>query len=795
MGVSYESLVSPALKISLAAVAIAIILLAADITISNEQQQLTGQQAAITQNPTLFQSARDSFRVQVPQGWVIHDVNNTGFILATEVLEDYGILAQLCPEGQQAQQAAFSNVSTGGADNRSCQQAREELVHVIRYPNLGARLGLTSDDIFAIINRDTIPNAILAYQTQKLQEAGYRDIQIVNSTDTTINVDISTGLNNNNNNNNNAIAGTTATTTTTRVPAKLVAMTYSTNLAPNETRIGYFILTATAATPRNLGMITGYSIFYEGNSVAQTVSSSSSVAPPPPPTPFPAAARQIFGSFELIAAPAEPLTVEITSSDTEGQVAPATFDFEANVTGGMEPYTIRWDFDDGDSDEEESDDDDNDVDHTFDVAGTYTVSATVTDSTGRTVSDSILITVEAPPPLTAVEIISSDTQGVVPATFDFEANVTGGTVPYTYSWDFGDGSIETDDDETVDHTFDVADTYNVDLTVTDSTGRTVSDSILITVEAPPPLTAVEIISSDTQGVVPATFDFEANVTGGTVPYTYSWDFGDGSIETDDDETVDHTFDVADTYNVDLTVTDSTGRTVSDSILITVEAPPPLTAVEIISSDTQGVVPATFDFEANVTGGTVPYTYSWDFGDGSIETDDDETVDHTFDVADTYNVDLTVTDSTGRTVSDSILITVEAPPPLTAVEIISSDTQGVVPATFDFEANVTGGTVPYTYSWDFGDGSIETDDDETVDHTFDVADTYNVDLTVTDSTGRTVSDSILITVEAPPPLTAVEIISSDTQGVVPATFDFEANVTGGTVPYTYSWDFGDGSVES
>src|SRR5215204_864091 len=357
MGVSYESLVSPALKISLAAVAIAIILLAADITISNEQQQLTGQQAAITQNPTLFQSARDSFRVQVPQGWVIHDVNNTGFILATEVLEDYGILAQLCPEGQQAQ---------------------EELVHVIRYPNLGARLGLTSDDIFAIINRDTIPNAILAYQTQKLQEAGYRDIQIVNSTDTTINVDISTGLNNNNNN-NAAIAGTTATTTTTaRVPAKLVAMTYSTNLAPNETRIGYFILTATAATPRNLGMITGYSIFYEGNSVAQTVSSGSSVAPPPP-TPFPAAARQVFGSFELIAAaPAEPLTVEITSSDTEG-VAPATFDFEANVTGGMEPYTIRWDFDDGDSDEEESDDDDNDVDHTFDVAGTYTVSATVTD--------------------------------------------------------------------------------------------------------------------------------------------------------------------------------------------------------------------------------------------------------------------------------------------------------------------------------------------------------------------------------------------------------------------------------
>src|SRR5215210_5958663 len=567
MGVSYESLASPALKMSLAAVAIAIILLAADITITNaQQQQLTSQQAAITQNPTLFQSTRDSFRVQVPQGWVIHDVKNSGFILAAEVLEGYGILAQLCPEGQQAQQAAFSNVSSGSANNGSCPQAQEELVHVIRYPNLGARLGLTSDDIFAIINRDTIPNAILTYQIQKLQEAGYRNIQIVNSTDTAINVDISTGLNNNN---NNAIAATTATTTTTtRVPAKLVAMTYSTNLAPNETRIGYFILTATAATPRNLGMITGYSIFYEGNSVVETVSSGSGVAPPP--TPFPAAARQVFGSFELIAAaPAEPLTVEITSSDTEG-VAPATFDFEANVTGGTVPYTYSWAFGDGSV---ESDDDES-IDHTFDVAGTYNVDLTVTDSTGRTVSDSILITGEPAPPLTAVEITSRDTEGVAPATFDFEANVTGGTVPYTYSWDFGDGSVESGDDETVDHTFNIAGTYTVTATVTDSTGRTVSDSILITVEAPPPLTAVNIISNDTEADAPATFEFEANVTGGTEPYDYSWDFGDGSEESDDDETVDHTFDVANTYNVDLTVTDSTGRTVSDSILITVEAPPP-----------------------------------------------------------------------------------------------------------------------------------------------------------------------------------------------------------------------------
>jgi PKD repeat protein len=97
----------------------------------------------------------------------------------------------------------------------------------------------------------------------------------------------------------------------------------------------------------------------------------------------------------------------------------------------------------------------------------------------------------------------------------------------------------------------------------------------------------------------------------------------------------------------------------------------------------------------------------------------------------------------------MLVTVEPPPPLTAVEIISDERRGVAPATFEFGANVTGGTEPYTYSWNFGDGSVEvSDDDDTVEHTFDIAGTYNVDLTVMDSTGRTVSDSISITIEEP-----------------------------------------------
>ncbi len=42
-----------------------------------------------------------TLEVQLPEGWVIQDVNNTGSALEAEVLHGYGILAQLCPEEQQ----------------------------------------------------------------------------------------------------------------------------------------------------------------------------------------------------------------------------------------------------------------------------------------------------------------------------------------------------------------------------------------------------------------------------------------------------------------------------------------------------------------------------------------------------------------------------------------------------------------------------------------------------------------------------------------------------------------------
>jgi hypothetical protein len=123
----------------------------------------------------------------------------------------------------------------------------------------------------------------LLYHLQKLQEVGYKGIQIANITETTVNV-----------------TNPQTNQTITIAPAKLVGMTYSTNLAPNETRKGYFILTSTNATTPSLGTTKGYSIFYEGNSTAN-IGASDILSPTTALLP---SVRQVFDSFQLVAAPA-----------------------------------------------------------------------------------------------------------------------------------------------------------------------------------------------------------------------------------------------------------------------------------------------------------------------------------------------------------------------------------------------------------------------------------------------------------------------------------------------------------
>src|SRR5215217_991735 len=339
---------SAAIGLSVTAIAIAVILLASNFTIINAQQQsLTNQpgeieNGAATVPTTTFQSTNDSFSIQVPDGWIIQDANNTGSALLEETTRGYGILAQLCPQEEQQQQqgAALPDASGGSTNNSSSSgistsnscQGSEEVIHIIRYPNLDTRIQAASNVSATTTNSNTnmTTDDIQSYHLQKLQEVGYRSMQIVNTTDITLNLT--------NPQTNETIA---------TVPAKLVEMAYSTNFAPDETRTGYFISTATNATAPNLGTTKGYTLFYEGNSTTNTaaaeITTATAASGSLPPTPLPPVVGQVFDSFELIAAAEVAQAAEIAEGGDDD-------DYDGDDDDGANDDDGGDDYDGGDDD-------------------------------------------------------------------------------------------------------------------------------------------------------------------------------------------------------------------------------------------------------------------------------------------------------------------------------------------------------------------------------------------------------------------------------------------------------------
>ena len=234
-------------------------------------------------------------------------------------------------------------------------------------------------------------------------------------------------------------------------------------------------------------------------------------------------------------------------------------------------------------------------------------------------------------------------------------------------------------------------------------------------------------------------NFSGSATGGAPPYTYRWNFGDGQSSTFQNPS--HTYSAAGNYTATLTVSDSQSATDSKSLTINVTtAANPLIA-SASASPSSGQAPLTVNFTGNATGGTSPYNYSWNFGDGGTSGVQNPT--HTFAAQGNYSAILTVVDNQSTTTTASVSITVTSVPSQLIAAASAVPTSGPAPLTVNFTGTPVGGVPPCTYSWAFGDGGTSTIQNPA--HTYLVSGSYAATLTVTDSNSSNATSTVNIAV--------------------------------------------------
>ena len=247
---------------AIATIVVLVLLFGPNIGIASAQQQ---QQQELTSIPAViqngtFQSAADGFRLQVPYGWVVQDIDNL-HLPNFRVMNEAGffILAIICPPQEAVQGTAVETYNCEQSGS-SVEILHDRLSHRPEFEVIEDPASITPDDF-------------LAFVIEEMQGRNYTNVQIINSTDLTINITSPEDPN----------------TTIRTTPAKLVEMTYQLSPGLGDMR-SYSILATIPENPQPglRQMVSGEFVTYEGP--ALTTPSGS----PPPPI------QQMFQSLEFI---------------------------------------------------------------------------------------------------------------------------------------------------------------------------------------------------------------------------------------------------------------------------------------------------------------------------------------------------------------------------------------------------------------------------------------------------------------------------------------------------------------
>lgn len=189
--------------------------------------------------------------------------------------------------------------------------------------------------------------------------------------------------------------------------------------------------------------------------------------------------------------------------------------------------------------------------HRFDKAGNHSVTLVATDDDGAVSSQTFNVDVNAPP-TAEILVDPSNPEAGKSVTFTAQADDPDGSdANLAYRWTLGDGT--TASGRQVSHTYDVADTYPVSVTVTDEVGAEILRQINLEVEVP--AWSADLSVSKTNAQVGEDLTFHLDVDDGREVKQIDWDFGDGSQTTTGENvySVTHNYSSPRTYHVELDI--------------------------------------------------------------------------------------------------------------------------------------------------------------------------------------------------------------------------------------------------
>ncbi len=440
----------------------------------------------------------------------------------------------------------------------------------------------------------------------------------------------------------------------------------------------------------------------------------------------------VSSSSATLTEPSADLAASISSSTNVSCFGNNNGAISVNVSGGTSPYSYNWSNGATSSS------------ITNLIAGNYAV--TVTDGNGCIANINAIAITQPAAPLTTAIGVTQNVNCFGQNTGSISVTVNGGTAPYAYNWSNGNN--------TQNITNLAAGNYSV--TVTDANGCTENINAIAISQPGASLGATVTSTQNVSCTGGGNGSIDVTVSGGTMPYSYSWSNGSTSEDISGLATGAYTVNITDANGCTFTLTET----------VTQPANNLYTAIQA-SQNVNCYGGNNGNIDLTASGGTSPYTFSWSNGE---TTEDISNLQ-----SGTYTV--TVTDANGCYNNQTVTIT----QPSAALASAISGSQNILcfgGNNGNIDLTVSGGTAPYSFTW--SNGASTEDLSGLTSGTYDV--------TVTDVNGCTTVNSVLLSQPVAALTTSIPS-SQDVSCYGGTNGTINLDIQGGTFPYSVQWSNG------